>query len=553
MITQSKRTAKQTCLYNRGIAMKKIPQLSVSGFVLFIFVLASACSYQDAVVVDVNGEAWGFVSGDSETIIFGANPSQFAGSPIYKQLYGELTSEGLFPQTMNMWKWGTELLLDPEQYKKVVVFPGLTESKMLKYHEVEFPHGWLQSYFEKIDEFKNFEKRDKDEQEYWATTVDAGQWGGKTPLAFTKTAKGMIAGTRTSIEEAISLMKDDSQSLKYDERFREVHNLIDTDATSFGLLWDLDFESPYVERMAGMMILDEEELRRNAAGESVEVEQYKNLVKDLTAFGFSAYLDDHLRVRFTAVYKSEQAAKLVDQFIKGDDELYSLFIVKFAFVAPATALTSASSIFPGLLISWVIGSSQMMGATYGLEADHPEVQKFIANMEISLDGSKITMEMVFSEAFLKQIIMDLLKNLHSQYQGITVSRIGELGNYVDEFTNDNPDIGSPKVDDIDALLAIIIEREGEISPTRREYLESLKKDIWGNDFIYQCDSTPEAKGYTIMSLGADGKLGPALASPPAVSRPAEDIIWINGQFKQRTALANWEKKSDDKKSSGKTK
>lgn len=113
-------------------------------------------------------------------------------------------------------------------------------------------------------------------------------------------------------------------------------------------------------------------------------------------------------------------------------------------------------------------------------------------------------------------------------QAITVDRIRELGMAIEQYILDHARTGAPKTNDIDDLYDILLQEEIIDAMDSEEVID----DGWGNPLIYKFDTT-NIRHYEILSLGSDGKPGPAPQQAGIVERHIEDIIWKNGAFTQR--------------------
>jgi hypothetical protein len=109
---------------------------------------------------------------------------------------------------------------------------------------------------------------------------------------------------------------------------------------------------------------------------------------------------------------------------------------------------------------------------------------------------------------------------------LSVENIQKLGQGVEQYIMDNPDIGSPKTSGSQELVELFI-REG-INFTSESTL-----DGWGNLLIYEPDLTPGSRSYTLESLGSDGKAEDVVVGEFEMTEFYRDIIWKDSRFFQR--------------------
>jgi len=56
-------------------------------------------------------------------------------------------------------------------------------------------------------------------------------------------------------------------------------------------------------------------------------------------------------------------------------------------------------------------------------------------------------------------------------------------------------------------LLDLVQKPRDAVNWRGPYLESIPKDPWGNDYIYECPGKHNPSSYDIMSMGPDGRSG----------------------------------------------
>jgi hypothetical protein len=108
----------------------------------------------------------------------------------------------------------------------------------------------------------------------------------------------------------------------------------------------------------------------------------------------------------------------------------------------------------------------------------------------------------------------------------TVENVQKIGQSVEMYIMDNPNVGCPKAANISDLIDLFI-REG----INLDF--SVENDGWGNPFIYIPTATFGARGYTIRSFGSNNSLDPALPADGIIRSAYEDVVWINGRFVAR--------------------
>jgi general secretion pathway protein G len=56
-------------------------------------------------------------------------------------------------------------------------------------------------------------------------------------------------------------------------------------------------------------------------------------------------------------------------------------------------------------------------------------------------------------------------------------------------------------------LKDLVEEPSEAKAWRGPYLEEIPVDPWGNPYTYECPGKHNTKGYDVMSMGPDGRVG----------------------------------------------
>jgi len=56
-------------------------------------------------------------------------------------------------------------------------------------------------------------------------------------------------------------------------------------------------------------------------------------------------------------------------------------------------------------------------------------------------------------------------------------------------------------------LLDLIQKPRDAQNWRGPYLETIPKDPWGNDYIYECPGKRNSSSYDLLSMGLDGRTG----------------------------------------------
>ena len=56
-------------------------------------------------------------------------------------------------------------------------------------------------------------------------------------------------------------------------------------------------------------------------------------------------------------------------------------------------------------------------------------------------------------------------------------------------------------------LMDLVQKPRDAQNWRGPYLDSIPKDPWGNDYIYECPGKHNPSSYDVMSMGLDGRSG----------------------------------------------
>jgi general secretion pathway protein G len=56
-------------------------------------------------------------------------------------------------------------------------------------------------------------------------------------------------------------------------------------------------------------------------------------------------------------------------------------------------------------------------------------------------------------------------------------------------------------------LLDLVQKPRDAQNWRGPYMDSIPKDPWGNDYVYECPGKNNAGSYDLMSIGADGRSG----------------------------------------------
>jgi general secretion pathway protein G len=56
-------------------------------------------------------------------------------------------------------------------------------------------------------------------------------------------------------------------------------------------------------------------------------------------------------------------------------------------------------------------------------------------------------------------------------------------------------------------LKQLVEEPGDAKSWRGPYMEEIPSDPWGNPYTYECPGKHNTKGYDVLSMGPDGRVG----------------------------------------------